>query len=60
MLSGDARRTVDLRVLGDPRVTNLWDESKMAGRWFAENVDHEEASPLSLLIFSHDFAPSAW
>ncbi len=38
MLAGDSREMVDLRVLGDPRVTNYWDEKKAVGRRFSDNV----------------------
>ena len=29
---------MDRRLLGDPRVTNFWDENKLAGSWFAQHV----------------------
>jgi hypothetical protein len=38
MLPGDGRSVVDLRLLGDPRVTNLWDEQQAVGRWFAAHL----------------------
>ncbi len=33
---GDARDKWDAKLMTDPRVTQLWDESKSAGRFFAE------------------------
>ncbi len=39
MLGGDQRATWDSTVLPDPRVIHLWDADRLAGRWFAENVD---------------------
>ena len=37
MLPGDARSTVDLDLIPDPRATQLWDERRLAGQFFAEN-----------------------
>ncbi len=33
---GDARDKWDASLMTDPRVTHMWDESKSAGRFFAE------------------------
>ena len=41
MLPGDGRDRVDRRALSDPRVANLWDGGRLAGRWFSTNVSHE-------------------
>ena len=38
MLSGDSRQFLDARILGDPRVTYYWDQDKLTGRWFSQNV----------------------
>ena len=37
MLSHDAGQRVDLNLIPDPRTTQLWDEQRLAGRFFAEN-----------------------
>ena len=37
MVSNDARQRVDLNLIPDPRTTQLWDEQRLAGRFFAEN-----------------------
>jgi hypothetical protein len=37
MLGGDSRGAWDSHVLDDPRVVNLWDGSRIAGRWFANH-----------------------
>ena len=39
MLNGDERAAWDAGVLPDARVVHLWDEDRLAGRWFAENVE---------------------
>lgn len=39
MLFGDSRSAWPADVLPDPRVTHLWDEKKVAGRWFSERVE---------------------
>ena len=39
MLAGDGRATTDNRLLADSRVVNFWDARRIAGRWFADNVD---------------------
>ena len=39
MLSSDARNRWPDQLLADPRVVHLWDGSRAAGRWFAENED---------------------
>jgi hypothetical protein len=38
MLPGDSRQFLDTRVLSDPRVTYFWDEGRVAGRWYSDNV----------------------
>ncbi len=38
MLAGDARSEWRGSVLPDPRVVHLWDQNRLAGRWFAERV----------------------
>ena len=35
-LPGDARQKWDAGLMSDPRVTQLWDDNKSAGRFFAE------------------------
>ena len=37
MLAGDSRSAWDSHVLDDPRVVNLWDGNRIAGRWFADH-----------------------
>ena len=39
MLSSDARSRWPDNLLTDPRVVHLWDGTRAAGRWFAENED---------------------
>jgi hypothetical protein len=34
MLLGDSREAWDPAVISDDRVTHLWDERRLAGRWF--------------------------
>ncbi len=41
MLPGDSKMFVDLKVLGDRRVTNFWDEGKVIGPWFGQHVTNE-------------------
>ena len=36
MLGGDSRSAWDSNVLDDPRVTEFWDGSRVAGTWLAE------------------------
>ena len=36
MLPADAREGWEADLMTDPRVTQLWDEEKVAGRFFAE------------------------
>lgn len=36
MLPGDGRAKWDGRILNDPRVTHLWDEQQVTGRWLAQ------------------------
>ena len=40
MLLSDDRSKLDPTVLADPRSTQFWDQDKIAGKWFAQNVDH--------------------
>ena len=46
MLYGDSRERWDSGGLEDPRVIHLWDEDRIAGRWFAEQEEF--------------YAPVAW
>ena len=39
MVRGDKRSAFDPGLLTDPRVTHLWDEEKIVGRWFGENFE---------------------
>jgi len=39
MVWGDAREAWDPGVIFDPRVKQFWDQEKLAGQWFAENVE---------------------
>ena len=41
MVRGDKRSAFNPRLLTDPRVTHLWDEEKIVGRWFGENFELE-------------------
>jgi hypothetical protein len=36
MLAGDSRSAWDSHVLDDPRVSELWDGNRIAGKWFAD------------------------
>jgi hypothetical protein len=38
MLAGDSRGAWDSNVLDDPRVINLWDGERLAGRWFGDHA----------------------
>jgi len=40
MLPGDSRELLDTRTLADPRVTNYWDDQKLVGSWYSEQVTH--------------------
>jgi len=40
MLPGDSRELLDTRTLADPRVKNYWDEQKLVGSWYSEEVTH--------------------
>lgn len=42
MLDGDKRQAFQPELLTDSRVTHLWDEQKVVGRWFAENFEVED------------------
>ena len=39
MLATDSRSKWDGSIFDDPRVTNLWDEDKVLGRWLAGQDD---------------------
>jgi hypothetical protein len=39
MLPGDDRSEWEFSLLSDSRVTHLWDEEKLAGRFFAQSED---------------------
>jgi hypothetical protein len=43
-LPGDGRGLVDLRLLGDRRVTNFWDGQQAIGSWFAAKVPASRGS----------------
>jgi hypothetical protein len=54
MLPGDGRGAVDLRLLGDSRVTNFWDEGQAVGRWFASKMPAsrgQELRPISWDVY---------
>ena len=36
MFPGDAKSKWPASLLTDPRVTHLWDEGKLVGRWYGE------------------------
>ena len=38
MLPGDRRAAWDPALMSDPRVTHYWDDERVLGRWFADNV----------------------
>lgn len=38
-LPGDARQKWEASLMTDPRVTQLWDDKKLAGRFFAEQEE---------------------
>ncbi len=38
-LPGDHRSAWDADVLPDPRVAHFWDASRIAGPWFARNIE---------------------
>lgn len=38
MFPGDSRSDWPSGLLTDPRVRHFWDESKLVGRWYGENV----------------------
>src|SRR5262249_44699947 len=40
MLPSDFRLLLDHRVLADPRALTFWDERRVVGRWFAQQVSH--------------------
>lgn len=39
MLATDSRSKWDGSIFDDPRVTNLWDEDRVLGRWLAQRDD---------------------
>jgi hypothetical protein len=45
MLAGDSRGAWDSHVLDDPRVVDLWDGNRIAGRWFADRRTGGLGSP---------------
>ena len=59
MIPGDRRGGFDPGVLNDPRVTHLWDEEKVAGRWFQEHFDVEGCSDNVLWDAFLVFGPEA-
>jgi hypothetical protein len=42
MLPGDRRAAWDANVMPDPRVTHLWDEQRLTGRWFAQHLHNAQ------------------
>jgi len=42
MLPGDQLSAWDAELMSDPRVTRLWDEQRVAGRWFAQYIEHAQ------------------
>jgi hypothetical protein len=42
MMWSDSRDRWPPDVLTDPRVVHFWDEDKLAGRWYEENVTRQE------------------
>ena len=41
VLGGDSRSAWRSGAMPDPRVTNLWDEDRIANDWFSEQLDGE-------------------
>jgi len=44
MLPGDDRARLDTKVLADPRVTNYWDDQKIVGNWYSQQVTHRRGT----------------
>lgn len=44
MLPGDSRQFLDTKVLSDPRATNYWDQQKLVGNWYSQNVTHRRGT----------------
>jgi hypothetical protein len=44
MLATDGRSEWDAHLLNDPRVTHLWDQHKVSGRFFATEYEHQPKS----------------
>ena len=42
MLPGDRRSAWDTEVMPDRRVTHLWDEQRLTGRWFAQHLNNAQ------------------
>jgi len=42
MLAGDSRSGWHSGAMPDPRVTNLWDEQRIASQWFSQHIDGEQ------------------
>ena len=42
MVEGDERQAFKPELLSDSRVTHLWDEQRVVGRWFAERFEVED------------------
>ncbi len=42
MFPGDSRSKWKGKLLADSRVSHMWDEEKIAGRWFAEYLRQQE------------------
>jgi hypothetical protein len=51
---GDARDSVDRRLLSDRRVTNYWDRGGVAATWFSENVKAEPVNWDAYFLYGPD------
>lgn len=45
LVQGDARAKWDPELLSDPRVSYFWDEGRVSGVWFSEQISGQQ--PLS-------------
>jgi hypothetical protein len=59
MIDGDERDAFQANVLTDLRVTHLWDEERVVGRWFAENVEVEGCDDEIIWDAFYVFGPDA-
>ena len=44
MLDGDSRDRWNGDGMTDPRVAHLWDQQKIVGNWFSQNVTHAQGT----------------